>query len=135
MKVIVAGSRGIQDEKWIANKLWDLCLDVPYEHEAFCYMEELVCGMATGPDLIAKNWAEKVWQQGKNKEFKILIKEFPADWEKYGKAAGAIRNKEMGDYADALIAFWDGKSRGTKHMIDYMLSIGKEVHVYVYKAS
>ena len=61
-------------------------------------MEELVCGMATGPDLIAKNWAEKVWQQGKNKEFKILIKEFPADWEKYGKAAGAIRNKEMGDY-------------------------------------
>lgn len=43
---------------------------------------------------------------------------FPADWEKHGKAAGPIRNKQMADYADALIAFWDGKSRGTKNMID-----------------
>ncbi|WP_197026348.1 hypothetical protein [Polaribacter sp. Hel_I_88] len=42
---------------------------------------------------------------------------FPAEWNKFGKAAGPVRNKEMAIYADALIAFWDGKSRGTKNMI------------------
>ena len=44
--------------------------------------------------------------------------EFPADWERHGKAAGYIRNREMAQNADALVAFWDGESRGTKSMID-----------------
>ena len=44
--------------------------------------------------------------------------EFPADWDKHGKSAGYKRNLEMAENADALIAFWDGESRGTKHMID-----------------
>ncbi len=48
----------------------------------------------------------------------IKIIEFPADWEKFGKKAGYIRNEEMAKYSDSCIVFWDGKSKGTKHMIE-----------------
>jgi hypothetical protein len=48
----------------------------------------------------------------------VPLKIFPAQWSIYGKGAGYIRNREMAQYADALIAFWDGKSKGTKNMID-----------------
>ena len=57
---------------------------------------------------------------------------FPADWIKYGKGAGFIRNKQMGDFADGLLAFWDGESRGTKQMVEYMRSLGKPVHIVNY---
>ena len=50
-------------------------------------------------------------------ERNLHVAYFPAKWDKYGKSAGYRRNTEMADYADALIAFWDGKSRGTAHMI------------------
>jgi len=49
---------------------------------------------------------------------------------KYNVRAGMDRNKKMGDYADALIAVWDGKSNGTQHMIKYMEKLGKEVFIY-----
>jgi hypothetical protein len=45
------------------------------------------------------------------------LKLFPADWNRYGKSAGFRRNVEMSNHADALVVFWDGKSRGTQHMI------------------
>jgi len=60
------------------------------------------------------------------------IKQFPADWNKYGKSAGYKRNEEMAKYADALIAFWDGKSKGTKHMIDLAKRYGLKVKVVIY---
>ena len=72
--------------------------------------------MAPGVDTLAVRWAN---YHG------YPLKEFPADWNKYGKAAGYRRNVEMAEYADLLIAFWDGKSPGTKHMIDIMKSKGK----------
>ena len=58
---------------------------------------------------------------------------FEADWGTHGKKAGILRNIEMGDYADALIAFHDSESKGTKHMIEYMKSLGKPVRVVRYK--
>jgi len=121
LKVIIAGSRSIKDKVWVLNNIDDLMLHIPYENYAAIPTSEVVCGMAEGPDSFGKEWAERN---------NIKVSCWPADWNKYGKSAGAIRNKEMGDYADALVAFWDGKSRGTKHMIDYILEIGKEVHVY-----
>lgn len=83
---------------------------------------EIVSGGARGPDkhgeLIAK-------------VNNIPLRVFPADWDTHGKAAGHIRNSEMGVYADALIAVWDGKSKGTAHMVRYMEALGKPVHVYM----
>lgn len=71
---------------------------------------ELVTGTAKGADQIPYLLAQKYgW---------AYPKEFPADWDRHGKAAGYIRNKEMAHQGTHLIAFWDGKSKGTKHMID-----------------
>lgn len=80
-------------------------------------------GTANGADQLSERWA---------KEFGYLIKYFPANWEKYGKLAGYKRNKQMAEYADALIAFWDGKSKGTKHMIDLAKEQNLQVRVVRY---
>lgn len=99
MKVIIAGSRGIVDyttlELAIANAGFPIT--------------EVVSGTARGVDQLGELWA---------KRNNIPVKQFPADWNgKYGKNAGMIRNNQMADYAEALIALWDGKSRGTLQMI------------------
>ena len=86
-------------------------------------IDEIVCGEARGADSLGRQWAIK---NG------IQIASFPADWNRYSGAAGAIRNKEMGDYADYVIAFWDGVSAGTKHMIHYMEQNNKHGEVYLY---
>lgn len=70
---------------------------------------EIVSGTARGADLLGEKYAT---------ENEIQIKRFPADWNRFGKSAGYKRNEEMANYADACICFWDGKSRGTKSMID-----------------
>jgi len=84
---------------------------------------EIVSGKAKGADTFGEEFA-RVWS--------IPVKEFPADWDQYGKAAGHRRNYEMAKYADVLIAFWDGESRGTRDMIDTALREGLEIHVYRY---
>lgn len=70
---------------------------------------EIVSGGATGADALGERYAE---------ERGYPITKFPADWGKHGRAAGPIRNKEMANYANALVAFWDGQSKGTKSMIE-----------------
>lgn len=57
---------------------------------------------------------------------------FPADWDRYGKAAGYLRNTEMAKNADALVAFWDGMSLGTRHMIETAKAHGLKVRVKRY---
>ena len=81
---------------------------------------EIVSGLAKGPDSFGKEWAEI---NG------IPVKEFPADWDKYGKSAGYIRNAEMLKTATHLLAFWDGSSKGTKNMIDIAIKAGLDVTV------
>lgn len=61
----------------------------------------------------------------------MKLKLYPADWKKYGSSAGYIRNDEMAKYADCLIAFWDGKSKGTKHMID--LAVKRKIKVKLFR--
>jgi hypothetical protein len=70
---------------------------------------EVVSGCARGADQLGERWAD---------ERGYPVKRFPADWHKHGKRAGYLRNEEMAGYATHLVAFWDGRSRGTKHMID-----------------
>lgn len=83
---------------------------------------ELVCGMAQGIDLIARGWAL---------ESGIPVKEFPAEWDLYGRAAGPRRNQQMAEYAEALIAIWDGKSSGTKNMITKAEKLGLGIHIHL----
>lgn len=109
MKLIIAGSRTIGDLStgFIAR----YC---PPE------VDEVVSGMAEGPDQDGIDFAF---------DMSIATKQFPANWKEYGRAAGFLRNKEMGNYADSLLAFWDGESKGTLHMIEYMKQLKKPVRV------
>jgi len=84
---------------------------------------EVVCGEARGADTVGKLWAESKGYP---------VKSFPADWDKYGKAAGHVRNSEMANYGTHLIAFWDGSSRGTKNMIESAKKKGLLVRVVRY---
>lgn len=86
-------------------------------------ISEVVCGGARGGDTLGRDWA------GLNN---IPVTFFIANWNLFGKSAGIKRNIQMGDYADALYAFWDGESKGTKHMIEYMKSRKKPVFVQLF---
>jgi hypothetical protein len=63
------------------------------------------------------------------KENNLPIERYPADWDNHGKSAGYRRNAEMAENAEALLALWDFKSRGTKHMIDLALKAGLVIYV------
>ena len=80
---------------------------------------EIVSGTARGADQLGERYA---------REKGFSIKRFPADWS-LGKVAGYLRNKEMAEYANGLVAFWDGKSRGTKMMIDLAKEHGLSIRV------
>jgi len=110
MKVIIAGSRDITSYKRIK---------IAIANSEFV-ISEVVSGNARGTDRLGERWA---------RENNILCKRFPANWDKYNKQAGYLRNVKMADYADALIALWDGKSKGTKHMIN--IARRKNLLVYV----
>lgn len=109
-KIIIAGSRVIPNRDVVWDDLvWRLGYQIPDELE-------IVCGMARGADTIGLDFGVY---------YGITVTPFPADWDKHGKSAGYIRNKEMSEYADELIAYWDGKSNGTKNMIDLMAAARK----------
>lgn len=113
MKVIIAGGRDFNDYSFFEKCMGELNLEIT----------EVVSGMAKGADSLGIRWAEG-W---------VDVKEFPADWEQYGKAAGHIRNQQMSQYGDVLVAFWDGRSTGTKSMIEKMVQAMKPVHIYFYR--
>lgn len=69
----------------------------------------IVSGHASGADALGERYAQERGYE---------LETYPADWKVHGRAAGSIRNAQMASVAHALIAFWDGKSRGTKNMID-----------------
>ena len=84
--------------------------------------DEIVSGGAKGIDQCAKRYAENR---------KIKLTEFLPDYVRYGRGAPLKRNDQIIDYADVVVAFWDGKSRGTKYVIDRCRRIGKRVLIYV----
>lgn len=119
MKTIIAGSRGISDYSIVYNAIDASGL--------YGLITEVVSGAARGVDRLGEFWA---------KEHRVRVKKFPVEkeeWEnidapgarvktrpdgsKYNANAGHDRNQRMADYADALIAIWDGKSPGTRDMI------------------
>jgi len=82
---------------------------------------EVVSGRAPGVDRAGEDYALYLG---------IPVKLYPANWSKHGKSAGYKRNEKMAEYADALIAIWDGKSKGTQHMINIMRGLGKPIYVH-----
>lgn len=117
-KLIVAGGRDFNDYDLLSRVLFAMA-DVELADKAI----SIVCGMARGADRLGLHFAG---------QHDVKLYQFPADWEGYGKYAGYYRNKQMGNFSDALLAFWDGKSRGTKQMIEYMQGLGKPVHIVNY---
>lgn len=114
MKTIIAGSREATPEE-----VWAALLSCEWRHE----ITGVLCGMAKGADLHGKAWANAN---------KIPVSQWPPNWEVYGFAAGPIRNQQMVDRADALIAAWDGQSVGTSDVIARAKAKGLRVHVFNY---
>ena len=119
MKVIIAGGRDFDNYDNLGS-FFNKCLD--FSNLRLNELE-IVSGTARGADKLGERYADKI---------KVKVKQFPANWDAHGKAAGYIRNEEMAKYADCLIAFWDGKSKGTKHMIDLALKHKLETHIKIY---
>ena len=111
MKTIIAGSREAFESQTLAA-----IEGCPWKAQ----ISLVVSGTARGADY----WGER-WAEANN----IPIVRYYPDWNKHGKAAGPIRNKLMADNADALIAVWDGKSSGTKNMIETAKKKGLIVHI------
>jgi hypothetical protein len=116
MKLIIAGSRNLTDMELLKSSMGKFAKKHPDVR-----IDEIVSGTASGPDTAAILYA---------KENNIPVKKFPAEWDKYGKSAGPIRNAEMAKYADGLVAIWDGKSRGTRNMIENIKNMGKPFEVF-----
>jgi hypothetical protein len=113
MRLIVAGSRGITDGAWVMAELDRLT------HNAQ-NISAVISGGARGVDRIGESWAIG---------HDIPVEVYPAEWDRDGRGAGYRRNERMASKADALAAFWDGESRGTKHMIEVARNKGLLVRV------
>jgi hypothetical protein len=88
-----------------------------------CLWLASITRVLTGADPIGEAWAR---QKG------IPVEAYPANWAKFGRRAGTRRNVEMAENADALIAIWDGASRGTLHMITLVERVGLRAHIHKY---
>lgn len=111
MKTIIAGTRTLEDEDIIFKAIELSGFDIT----------EVVCGDCRGVDKKGEEWA---------KDNGIPVSHFKAYWEHFGDRAGPLRNQEMAEYADALIAVWNGTSTGTKDMIKKAKISGLKIYVY-----
>lgn len=109
MRVAVVGSRSFSDYNLLAAHL-----------HRVKGVEMIVSGGARGADQLGERWAR---QHG------IQIRIFKPDWQRHGKSAGVIRNREIVDNADMVIAFWDGQSKGTQHTVEIARKQGVAVQV------
>lgn len=113
MIIIITGSRSITDYATVRDGIEAALAELRYTTED---VEELVSGGARGVDSLAERWAAI---------HQIPVHRFDPDWERYKRSAGIVRNKEMARYGmdnqshTVVVALWDGKSAGTKHMMDY----------------
>jgi glycerophosphoryl diester phosphodiesterase len=111
MITIIAGSRDITNYGEVVKAIAASKIEIT----------KVVTGRARGVDELGETWA---------REHNIPVRPFPAQWNKYGKSAGYRRNESMAEYAEALIAVWDGKSKGTRNMIDTARKYGLKVYVH-----
>jgi len=110
MRVIIAGSRGIEDYAKVRDAV----------RRSGFPISRVLSGMAKGVDTLALRYAT---------ENALPCDRFPAEWSKWGRSAGYKRNFQIAQNPDALIAVWDGQSRGTRHMIQVAKARGLQVFV------
>lgn len=119
--VIIAGSRDFTDYNIVKKSLKNFLLSKNTTDKP-----TIISGMARGADMVGYTLAKRCG---------LPLKEFPADWETFGRRAGLIRNEQMAKYASengdgVLLAFWDGESKGTKSMIELAKKYKLEVHAF-----
>ena len=114
-RIVVAGCRDYENYAQ-AKTFIDLCICNIREKYTLTFMS----GGCLGADMLGERYAN---------EHGYKIERYPAEWEKYGRSAGPIRNRQMAEIADYVICFWDGRSRGTKNMIDCAVEFHKPVRV------
>ncbi len=119
-RVIVAGGRDFNDYEYMRSKLNELII----ENITFGVHVKIISGMANGADTLAVRYADEM-------EFTKIL--FPANWKRFPRIAGFLRNEDMLSIATHLVAFWDGESHGTKHMIEIARRNGIPVWVFDYK--
>lgn len=117
MKTIIAGSRDLVDPRMVE---WAV------EQSGF-QITEIVSGGARGVDTLAIEYAGRVGLPCK--VFYAAWRPYPDDPSIVDRGAGLKRNCQMADYSDALVAIWNGRSRGTKHMIETAKKAGLSVYV------
>lgn len=120
MKLIIAGSRNFNE----ISKAF--IRDLLQHFNLWPDLTEIVSGGAPGIDRLGEKYAFDTETQ---------IIQFPAYWNKYGKSAGPRRNKQMAEYADALLLIWDGESRGSANMKSQMEKLGKPIYEVILRRS
>lgn len=122
MKLIIAGTRTVSVSLYFVRD----CLDnLGITHHNPDILSEVISGTANGVDKAGEKFANY---------YHIPLIKFPADWEKYGKGAGPIRNKQMAEYADALLLIWDGESKGSANMKATMKKLNKPVYEIIIRS-
>ena len=121
-RVCVAGGRDFDNYPALKAALETLLATLPPGKKGARLV--IVSGGATGADRLGERFA---------KEHGLALEVYPADWSAHGRYAGPIRNAEMARISDELAAFWNGRSRGTRHMIRQMRLLGKPVAVFDYQ--
>ena len=116
-RVIIAGGRDFDNYDLLKRKMDHLLSETVEQIQ-------VVCGQARGADSLGQLYA---------KERGYEVRYYPANWDYYGKKAGMLRNEQMAQNADALVAFWDGKSRGTKNMIENAEKYNLKIRVIKYE--
>lgn len=117
MKLVIAGTRTFSN--------YELLKEYVIKNYSLSNLE-IVSGTASGADSLGERFAN---------EFGLPLYRFPANWSKYGKRAGILRNKEMTKFCDQCLVFWDGKSRGSYNMIQEATIQNKKVKFIIYENS
>lgn len=128
VRIIIAGTRDFDDYELLKFKV-DRIVEKEFKN---CYIS-IVSGTCKGADQLGESYA-------RTKGYHLY--KFPAEWDKYGRKAGPLRNEKMAKFASGelidnecvgvLIAFWDGKSRGTKNMIENAHKYNLKVFTIIY---
>lgn len=117
MKLAIIGSRSFDDY----NLLKQICDKIHTKY----VITEIVSGGAKGADLLGERFAN---------EYAIKTNIFIPDWNRHGKSAGFIRNNDIVNHSDLVLAFWDGVSKGTNHSINIAKKTNKPIIIFNYKS-